>query len=75
MAFPANLPILDGKNYEKWYIQMRMIFGFQEVTEVIRKVDCFILFFIFFDHGYDVIQHFYFQKRRSGMVREFELDE
>lgn len=36
-SFPANLPILDGKNYEKRCIQMWMIFGFQEVLEIVNR--------------------------------------
>jgi hypothetical protein len=27
--FPANLPILDGKNLDQWCIKMNVIFGFQ----------------------------------------------
>lgn len=33
--FPSNLAILDGKNFGKWKIQMQVIFGFQEVMEVV----------------------------------------
>ncbi|KAJ1436593.1 Zinc finger, CCHC-type superfamily, partial [Sesbania bispinosa] len=36
-GFPANLPILDGKNYDKWCIQMRVIFYFQEVLEIVKS--------------------------------------
>ncbi|XP_019465436.1 PREDICTED: uncharacterized protein LOC109363637 [Lupinus angustifolius] len=31
-----NLPILDGKNYEHWSIQMKAIFGFQECLDVVK---------------------------------------
>ncbi|XP_019425150.1 PREDICTED: uncharacterized protein LOC109334032 [Lupinus angustifolius] len=31
-----NLPILDGKNYDHWSIQMKAIFGFQECLEVVQ---------------------------------------
>lgn len=34
--FPTNLPILDGKNWEKWCIQMRVIFGVQDVLELVN---------------------------------------
>lgn len=32
--FPANLPILDGKNWEQWRVKMGVIFGFQDVQVV-----------------------------------------
>ncbi|XP_050876427.1 uncharacterized protein LOC127080138 [Lathyrus oleraceus] len=32
---PTNLPILDSKNYDKWAKQMRVLFGYQEVLEII----------------------------------------
>ncbi|XP_019460089.1 PREDICTED: uncharacterized protein LOC109359850 [Lupinus angustifolius] len=31
-----TLPILDTKNYDRWRIQMRTIFGFQEVLEIVE---------------------------------------
>ena len=34
---PGNLPILDGKNWSKWYVQMRALFEFQDVYEVIQN--------------------------------------
>lgn len=34
--FPGVLPVLDGKNYSRWRIQMRVIFGYQEVTDVVN---------------------------------------
>ncbi|MCI62743.1 retrovirus-related pol polyprotein, partial [Trifolium medium] len=33
-SFPANLPILDGKNWDQWCVKMNVIFGFQEVEEL-----------------------------------------
>lgn len=35
--YPANLPVLDGKNYEKWCIQMKMLFGYQEVHDIVKS--------------------------------------
>ncbi|XP_050918413.1 uncharacterized protein LOC127135821 [Lathyrus oleraceus] len=32
---PTNLPILDSKNYDKWAKQMRVLFGYQEVLEIV----------------------------------------
>ncbi|KAK2423113.1 hypothetical protein QL285_033589 [Trifolium repens] len=34
--FHANLPILDGKNWDMWVKQMRVIFTFQEVYEQVN---------------------------------------
>ncbi|PNX81725.1 hypothetical protein L195_g037750 [Trifolium pratense] len=34
-SFPANLPILDGKNWDQWCVKMNVIFSFQEVEELI----------------------------------------
>ncbi|XP_045828918.1 uncharacterized protein LOC123920669 [Trifolium pratense] len=31
--FPANLPILDGKNYDNWSKQMKVLFNYQDVME------------------------------------------
>ncbi|XP_019420747.1 PREDICTED: uncharacterized protein LOC109330938 [Lupinus angustifolius] len=36
-SFPANLPILDSKNWHKWSIQMKVIFAYQEVREVVEE--------------------------------------
>src|ERR1044072_1204818 len=33
---PTNLPILDFKNYNKWCKQMKILFGYQEVFEVVN---------------------------------------
>ena len=30
-------PILDSRNYDRWCIQMKVLFGFQEVLEVVTK--------------------------------------
>lgn len=35
--FPANLPVLDGKNWEKWCVKMGVIFGFQDVTDLVKN--------------------------------------
>ncbi|XP_019438858.1 PREDICTED: uncharacterized protein LOC109344549 [Lupinus angustifolius] len=35
-GFPANLPILDGNNWNKLRIQMSAIMGFQEVSEIVE---------------------------------------
>lgn len=34
---PANLPILNAKNYDKWCKQMKVLFGYQDVLEVIKN--------------------------------------
>ncbi|XP_019423054.1 PREDICTED: uncharacterized protein LOC109332526 [Lupinus angustifolius] len=31
-----TLPILDGKNYERWSVQMKVLFGYQEVLEIVQ---------------------------------------
>ncbi|XP_019427166.1 PREDICTED: uncharacterized protein LOC109335487 [Lupinus angustifolius] len=36
-SFPANLPILDGKNWSRWNIQMKAIMRFQELEEVVEE--------------------------------------
>ncbi|XP_019436003.1 PREDICTED: uncharacterized protein LOC109342481 [Lupinus angustifolius] len=36
-SFPANLPILDGKNWSRWNIQMKAIMGFQELEEIVEE--------------------------------------
>jgi hypothetical protein len=35
--FPANLPILDGKNYDRWSKQMKVVFGYQDVMEQVTN--------------------------------------
>ncbi|XP_019465355.1 PREDICTED: uncharacterized protein LOC109363549 [Lupinus angustifolius] len=32
-----NLPILDGKNFDHWSIQMKAIFGFQDCLDVVQQ--------------------------------------
>ncbi|CAH9090435.1 unnamed protein product [Cuscuta epithymum] len=32
----SNLPILDGKNWSQWSIQMKVIFGYQYVFEIVE---------------------------------------
>ncbi|XP_019434665.1 PREDICTED: uncharacterized protein LOC109341264 [Lupinus angustifolius] len=36
-SFPANLPILDDKNWSRWNIQMKAIMGFQELEEIVEE--------------------------------------
>ncbi|RDY14474.1 hypothetical protein CR513_00463, partial [Mucuna pruriens] len=36
-SFPANMLVLDGKNFEQWCIKMGVIFGFQEVLEIVKN--------------------------------------
>ncbi|XP_019462905.1 PREDICTED: uncharacterized protein LOC109361824 [Lupinus angustifolius] len=33
-----TLPILDGKNWNRWSIQMKAIMGFQEIMEIVEDV-------------------------------------
>lgn len=35
-CFLGNLPILDGKNWGRWNIQMKVIFWFQDVLEIVQ---------------------------------------
>ncbi|CAJ2656906.1 unnamed protein product [Trifolium pratense] len=34
-GLPNNLPILDGKNWERWNKQMKSLFGFQDTLDVV----------------------------------------
>lgn len=34
---PVSLPLLDGKNYERWSIQMKVAFGYQDVLDVVQN--------------------------------------
>lgn len=36
-SYPANLPVLDGKNFEQWCVKMGVIFGFQYVLEIVKN--------------------------------------
>ena len=36
-SFPANLPVLDGKNWRRWHVQMKVIFGYQGVIEIVES--------------------------------------
>ncbi|XP_019425092.1 PREDICTED: uncharacterized protein LOC109333970 [Lupinus angustifolius] len=36
-GFTMTLPTLDGKNYERWHIQMKVLFGYQEVLEIVQN--------------------------------------
>lgn len=33
----ANLPISKGENYERWIVQMYVIFKFQDVSEIVNE--------------------------------------
>ncbi|XP_006579169.1 uncharacterized protein [Glycine max] len=35
--FPASMLVLKGKNYDDWCAQMKVIFRFQDVTEMVQK--------------------------------------
>jgi hypothetical protein len=35
--FPANLPVLDGKNYDRWSKQMKVVFGYQDVMDQVTN--------------------------------------
>ncbi|XP_006606646.1 uncharacterized protein [Glycine max] len=35
--FPANLPVLTGKNFSKWQVQMKALFGFQDLTDIVEN--------------------------------------
>ncbi|MCI00852.1 hypothetical protein A2U01_0021874, partial [Trifolium medium] len=35
-TFPGNLPILNGKNYDSWCKQMKVVFGFQDVWDLVQ---------------------------------------
>jgi len=35
--FFANLPILDGKNYDDWCKQMKVIFGYQVICDLVQN--------------------------------------
>lgn len=35
--FPTKLPVLDEKNYDRWLLQMKVIFCYQDVLEVVRN--------------------------------------
>ncbi|XP_019439015.1 PREDICTED: uncharacterized protein LOC109344718 [Lupinus angustifolius] len=34
--FSTNLPVLDGSNWSRWCIQMKAIFGYQDVAEIVE---------------------------------------
>ncbi|KAK2370871.1 putative mitochondrial protein [Trifolium repens] len=34
---PANLPILDNKNWDSWCIRMSVLFGFQDVEDLVKN--------------------------------------
>jgi hypothetical protein len=32
---PGALQFIDGKNYDSWHKQMKLLFGFQDVFEIV----------------------------------------
>ena len=36
-TFPSTCPILDGKNYDKWYVWMKVLLNYQDVMEVVTN--------------------------------------
>ncbi|XP_057432268.1 secreted RxLR effector protein 161-like [Lotus japonicus] len=36
-GLPANIPVLNGKNWNRWNVQMKAIMGFQEVLEIVEN--------------------------------------
>ncbi|XP_019439046.1 PREDICTED: uncharacterized protein LOC109344747 [Lupinus angustifolius] len=36
-GFTMSLPVLVGKNYDRWQVQMKVLFGYQEVLEVVQN--------------------------------------
>ncbi|OIW10025.1 hypothetical protein TanjilG_32765 [Lupinus angustifolius] len=36
-GFTMTLPTLDGKNYERWKVKMRVMFGYQKVLEIVQN--------------------------------------
>ncbi|GAU47995.1 hypothetical protein TSUD_404720 [Trifolium subterraneum] len=36
-SLPSNLPILDSKNWDQWCIRMNVIFGFQDVEDLVKN--------------------------------------
>lgn len=35
--FPMQLPILDGKNWDRWNVQIKALFGFQDVLKIVKN--------------------------------------
>jgi hypothetical protein len=35
--FPANLPVFKGEHYDRWCAQMKVIFRFQDVLEIVNE--------------------------------------
>jgi len=36
-AFSTNLLVLDGKNWSRWCVQMKAIFGSQDVAKIVKE--------------------------------------
>jgi hypothetical protein len=35
--FPTNLPVFKGEHYDRWCAQMKVIFRFQDVLEIVNE--------------------------------------
>lgn len=35
----TNLPILDAENYDKWCKQMKVLFDYQDIFELIKNIE------------------------------------
>lgn len=33
----GNLPVLDSKNWDRWCVQIEVVFGFQDVFDVVKN--------------------------------------
>lgn len=36
-SFPANLPIFDAKKWKQWCLKMEVIFGFEDVYDLVKN--------------------------------------
>ncbi|PNX78721.1 retrovirus-related Pol polyprotein from transposon TNT 1-94, partial [Trifolium pratense] len=77
--FHANLPILDGKNWDTWVKQMKVIFNVQEVDEQVNTVFDKIADFTTSKEAWDTLQKSYDGDEKVKKVilhalkREYEL--
>src|ERR1044072_5039967 len=37
ISLPTTIPILDGKNWSRWCIQLKVILGYQDVLEIVEE--------------------------------------
>uniref|UniRef100_A0A151UDK6 Uncharacterized protein n=1 Tax=Cajanus cajan TaxID=3821 RepID=A0A151UDK6_CAJCA len=37
-VFPTNLPNFFGKHFDQWCVKIGIIFGFQEVLEIVKNI-------------------------------------